>query len=134
MGYDKAKPAVPEQLNTSLGEMTQLLHELDKGDPRTEEAVFRRQYSKLRKLASQVLSACGGGLSMETTDILGEYYLRFRNQEPVAFKDTEHFLRVACKKMREVVWDYARARNAQKRPPSRARVSVDDVLMDLRHN
>jgi RNA polymerase sigma factor (TIGR02999 family) len=123
-----------KSLETSVGEMTQLLEELDRGGPGSEEAVFRRQYGKLRKIASRVLGACGGGLSMQTTEIVNEFYLRLKNQEQIAFTSTEHFLHFARKKMREVVWDYARTRNAQKRPPANARVSLDDVLTDLRHN
>ncbi len=121
-------------LRASVGEITQLLQELDRGDPASEEALFRRQYGKLRKIASQVLSASGGGLSMQTTEIVNEFYLRLKNQEQIAFTNTEHFLQFARKKMREVVWDYARTRKAQKRPPANARVTLDDVLTDLRHN
>lgn len=134
MSYDENLPMEEQQLTASIGEITQLLRELEDGDPAAEELLFQRQYAKLRRVASQVVRACGAGLTLQTTDVLHEFYLRLKNQEGVKFNDTDHFLQIARKKMREVVWDYARKRKAAKRIPPAATVSVSDVLNDLRLN
>jgi len=123
-----------EFLTSHLGEMTELLRQLDAGDPEAEEIVFRKQFKKLRQIASQILNTHGVDLSLVPSEIVQEFYLRFKNQDMVTFTNTEHFLNVARKKMREVVWDYARARKAQKRPTSFVKVSIDDVLTDFRLN
>ena len=40
--------------------MTELLRQLDVGNPEAEEIVFRKQFKKLRQIASQVLNTHGG--------------------------------------------------------------------------
>lgn len=121
-------------LRTRIGEMTQLLQDMDDNNPQVEEEVFRRQYAKLRRLAGQIAGACGGDLSLRPTELVGEFYIRFKNQEPIQFRDTGHFLNVARKKMKEILYDHARKRNAQKRPASKGRVSITDILTDLELN
>ncbi len=123
-----------EELNANIGTMTQILQQLDAGDPSTEELVYRMQYGNLRRLASQVLGACGGVVTQGDTEMLNELLLQLKNQAPMRFKDMEHFLAIAREKMREIVYAYARSRRSRAPTNSGIRISIADILTDFRHN
>ncbi len=123
-----------EELAANIGTMTQILQQLDAGDPSAEELVYRMQFSNLRRLAAQVMGALDAGVTLRNTDVLHEVFEQLREQQELQFRDTEHFLAIARQKMREIVFAYARSRMGRQRTLSSTRISAEDLLNDLRHN
>ena len=90
-----------------------LITSAERGDPSAADALFAALYSELHRLAGRQLA--GGALSLGTTTLLHEAYLKLSRQEGVRFPDRARFMGYAAKVMRRLVIDHARRRQAQKR-------------------
>lgn len=98
-------------------------------DPRIEELIRRAEagragasgelfaalYGELHRLADRELRRLGPQLSLGTTTLLHEAYLRLAGREGVAFPDRARFLGYAARAMRGLVIDYVRRARARKR-------------------
>jgi RNA polymerase sigma factor (TIGR02999 family) len=82
-------------------------------DP-AQGALFAGLYDELRQVAQRELRRAGG-LTLSATTLLHETYFKMRQREQAAFPDESSFLAYACRAMRNLVIDYARSRQAQKR-------------------
>jgi RNA polymerase sigma factor (TIGR02999 family) len=80
------------------------------------EALVPLVYDQLRLLAHRQLRRRGGSETVSTTMLVHEAYLKLRHHSG-SWQDRTHFLAVAALAMRQVLVDYARRRQAQKRRP-----------------
>jgi RNA polymerase sigma factor (TIGR02999 family) len=87
-------------------------------------------YDELRALASRQLSTQRAGHTLQPTALINEAYLRLAGQEYESWKDRREFVLVAATIMRRVLVDYARQRNAEKRPQAHQQVALDEPLSD----
>jgi RNA polymerase sigma factor (TIGR02999 family) len=78
------------------------------------DALFAQLYAELRQIARRELRR-NAGLAVSPTTLLHETYLKVQQREDVAFPDQPRFLAYAARAMRNLVIDYARHRQAQKR-------------------
>jgi RNA polymerase sigma factor (TIGR02999 family) len=69
------------------------------------------------------------GQSLQATMLVHDAYLRLVNQEERSWRNRSHFFAVAAHLMRQILIDYARARNAAKRGRGRARLPLEDVIV-----
>lgn len=90
--------------------LTQLIHRAMDGDGAAYRRVFEITYRELKQLAHRQSSE-----PINTTALVHESFLRFIDAGQVSINDRNHFLNYACRVMRSVVVDAARARNAQRR-------------------
>ncbi len=81
----------------------------------TVDRVLPELYEELRTLAHQRLRRSPDGLSLNTTGLVHEAYLRLIQSVRTSFQNREHFLAVSSRVMRNVLVDHARARTATKR-------------------
>jgi RNA polymerase sigma factor (TIGR02999 family) len=90
----------------------------DGGERRSAEAagdgLFAQLYAELRQIARRELRR-SAGLAISPTTLLHETYLKVQQRHGVAFPDRPRFLAYAARAMRNLVIDYARSRQAQKR-------------------
>jgi RNA polymerase sigma factor (TIGR02999 family) len=77
-------------------------------------ALFASLYEELRRLAQRELRR-SAGLSLSATTLLHEAYLKIQQQANAAFPSEAQFLGYAARVMRNLVIDYARHGQAQKR-------------------
>ncbi|HET8649770.1 MAG TPA: ECF-type sigma factor [Gemmatimonadales bacterium] len=84
------------------------------GDPAAIDALFGVLYRELHLVAERQLHQGSDGLTLGTTTLLHEAYLRLSGSE-AQFVDRAHFLGYAARAMRSLVIDYARRRQAKKR-------------------
>ncbi len=70
-------------------------------------------------------------LSLQTTDLIHEAYLRLIDQQHVGWQNRLHFFGIAAQVMRRILVDHARSRQAAKRGGSDIRLPLDEVLMVL---
>jgi RNA polymerase sigma factor (TIGR02999 family) len=87
----------------------------DSGDSDAARQLFATLYEELHTLAEHHLQQRGSQLSLGTTTLLHEAYLRLSEREGARFPDRHRFLAYASKAMRGLVIDYARSRQAKKR-------------------
>jgi RNA polymerase sigma factor (TIGR02999 family) len=79
-----------------------------------QNALFASLYDELRQIAQRELRR-GAGLTLSATTLLHETYFKLQQRGDVSFPDQARFLAYAARAMRNLVIDYARNRQAQKR-------------------
>ncbi len=96
-------------------EITHLLTHWRSGDEDVERRLMELIYPDLRRIASRRLGADGHDLSMQTTDLVHEAYLRLAPQKGVCWQNRVHFFSVAARVVRRVLVDQIRLKGRQKR-------------------
>jgi RNA polymerase sigma factor (TIGR02999 family) len=80
--------------------------------PMTDRA-FAEVYDELRRIAKAKLANERAGHTLQTTALVHEVFLKLRGSK--AIESRAHFLHLAAEAMRQVLVDYARAKNSKKR-------------------
>jgi RNA polymerase sigma factor (TIGR02999 family) len=88
--------------------------------------VLKLVYQELREYASRTLYWEAGGITLQTTDLVHEAYLRLSELREIVWDDQRQVLQTAVAVMRRVLIDHARARKAQKRRPPGERLTIDE--------
>lgn len=96
-------------------EATQLLIDWTDGDKEAVDALFPLVYEELREIAHYRLQQLRPGDTIQTTALVHDAYLRLTDHTRLDWSDRAHFLALASRAMRNILVDYARRRNAQKR-------------------
>jgi RNA polymerase sigma-70 factor, ECF subfamily len=91
------------------------------------ERVIPVVYDELRRLAHRQLQREPMGLTLRTTDLVHEAYLRLVGQHATQWQSRAHFLSIAAMAMRRILIDHARAHRSEKRGGDLPRVSLDAV-------
>jgi RNA polymerase sigma factor (TIGR02999 family) len=110
-------------------DLTRTLLRAEAGDREAMDKVFRTVYDELRLLARRQRRRWGGDLTMNTTALVHEAYLKLVNADRVAAGSRAHFLGIAARAMRQILMNYAEARRTQKRGGDAPRISLE-VLGD----
>jgi RNA polymerase sigma-70 factor (ECF subfamily) len=99
----------------SHGQITLMLREWSSGDASAAERLTPVIYSELHKLAEAYVRGERAGHTLQPTALIHEAYLRLVNQGQPDWDSRTHFFRFAAHIMRQILVDYARARNSAKR-------------------
>jgi RNA polymerase sigma factor (TIGR02999 family) len=94
---------------------TELLQAVDRGDAAALTALFALVYDELSVLARQQRRRWHGNITLDTTALVHEVYLKMAGQNQPASKSPAHFFAVAAKAMRHILCNYARDRSRKKR-------------------
>jgi len=113
---------------SSPGHVTQLLQRYDSCDTDVFDQLLPLVYEELRHIAHRVLSRERRSHTLGTTALVHECYLKLVNQDEASYNDQIHFMAVAARAMRQILVDYARRRNTQKRGGERHTVPLDPEL------
>ena len=122
-------------------EITELLKAHRSGDEPAFDELVARLYDDLRRLARQQLRRNRRGLTLDTTSIVNEAYMRLVDERGVDWNDRCHFFAIASRTMRRILIDNARKTAAEKRGGDLQMVTLDewgipaaaqaDALLDL---
>ncbi len=104
----------PEQ-NAGHDQVSQLLSRWTEGDQEALKALIPIVYKELRKIAHNRLRVEQCKLTLQTTAVVHEGYLRLARHRPQSLSDRTQFFAMASAVMRQVLVDHARERQAQKR-------------------
>jgi RNA polymerase sigma factor (TIGR02999 family) len=107
--------------------VSELLANWHAGDDEALRAAVPLVYEELRRVAHHYLRNERPGHTLQSTALVHEAYLRLEKQGAALFQNREHFLAVCAQLMRQILVDYARARNAGKRDGG-FRLELDDAL------
>lgn len=90
-------------------------------------------YDELRRLAHAQRRRLRPYETLNTTAVVHEAYLKLAGREDASWEDRRHFFRIAARVMRDVIVDYARKQQAEKRGGDAADVPLDEAppLPDL---
>jgi RNA polymerase sigma factor (TIGR02999 family) len=91
------------------------LEAVEHGDAAALAALFSLVYRELRVLARQQRRRWHGDITLDTTALVHEVYLKLVGQHQPASRSRAHFFAIAAKAMRHILCNYARARSRKKR-------------------
>ena len=111
--------------------VTELLRNWSDGDKQAQEKLFQVVYNELHRQAARYLRNEQPGLSLQTTDLIHEAYLRLIDQQHVEWQNRLHFFGIAAQVMRRILVDHARSRQAAKRGGSAIRLPLEDAMVVL---
>ena len=103
--------------------VTQLLLAWGNGVESAREELIPLVYDSLRRIARRRLREEYAAHSLQPTALVNEAYLKLVEQE-VSWQSRAHFFGVAARLMREILIDYARARQRLKRGGEWQRISL----------
>jgi RNA polymerase sigma factor (TIGR02999 family) len=98
-----------------MGEITELLDQVRKGNGAARERFFTSVYSELDRLARRHLARQSPMTMLDGPGLVHEVYLRIAEQENLPGNNRAAFLAYASRAMRSVIIDYVRARSAERR-------------------
>lgn len=107
--------------------VTQLLLELGDGDRSAMDRLMPIVYDELHRIAHRHRRAERKDLTLNTTDIVHEAYMRLVRLDRIRWQNRNQFYALAAQAMRRVLIKYAERRRAQKRGGGRHRVDLDEV-------
>jgi RNA polymerase sigma factor (TIGR02999 family) len=114
----------------NMTNVTQVLSEIEQGDPAATERLLPLIYVELRKLASAKLANEKPGQTLQATALVHEAYLRLVGTEPArAWNSRGHFFAAAAEAMRRILVDTARRKQSIKGGGEYLRVELDDCLV-----
>jgi RNA polymerase sigma factor (TIGR02999 family) len=109
----------------SRDDITQILRELRDGASGAREALLPLVYAELHAMAHRRLSPGGRDVTLDTTALVHEAYVRLFDRTQLEWNDRRHFFSVAAIAMRQIIVDHARRRGAAKRGGELRRVDLD---------
>ncbi|MGC2626228.1 MAG: sigma-70 family RNA polymerase sigma factor [Candidatus Udaeobacter sp.] len=110
-------------------EVTQLLADWSHGDHAAFEKLIPLIYEELRHLAHRYMEGQRPNHTLQTTALVNEAYLRLTDQSRPNFANRSHFFAVAAKAMRQILVDYAKAQQRQKRGAGATKVELDEAAL-----
>lgn len=109
-----------------------LLARWNQGDEQALGSLIPHVYKELHRLAHHYLRSERQGLTLQSTALVHEAYMRLAHQNPGCIQDRSHFIAIAARIMRQVLVDNARTRRAAKRGPE-YKLELEEVS-DLAQN
>src|SRR5262245_53886061 len=95
--------------------VTSLLIEWGNGDKAALETLMPLVYEELRRLAGHYMRRERAGVTLQTTALVNEAYLKLIDQRKVRWQNRAHFFGIAAQLMRRILVDSARKRQNKKR-------------------
>jgi RNA polymerase sigma factor (TIGR02999 family) len=110
-----------------MGDVTQILTAIERGESRAAEELLPLVYDELRRLAACRLAQEKPGQTLQATALVHEAWLRLADSRGEPWKSKGHFFGAAAEAMRRILVDNARRKQAQKRGGAAVQVDLDSV-------
>lgn len=107
---------------------TELLAAWRNGSREALDLLFPLVYDDLRSRAHRLLLGQPTGVTLSTTALVHESYLKLMGSERLTIQDRAHFMALAARAMRMVLVSYARTHGAQKRGGGVLPLELDEEL------
>ena len=115
-----------------MTDVTQILSQIENGDPSAAEQLLPLVYDELRKLAAARLAQEKPGQTLQATALVHDAYIRLVDVKKAQhWKSRGHFFGAAAEAMRRILVEKARQKLGPRRGGRRARVQLDDASMDF---
>jgi len=107
-------------------EVTQLLHMWCRGEQAALDKLVPLVQGELHRRAHRYMHRERPGHVLQTTALVNEVYLQLIDAPKVDWRDRAHFFAISAKLMRQILVDYARSMDSQKRGGKFRQVSLDE--------
>lgn len=108
-----------------------LLARMREGDEGALDELVPLVFAELRELARVQRRRWQGRISLDTTALVNEAYIKLAGQDAPSWQDKAHFMAVAATAMRQILIDHSRRRRAAKRGGGQVPASFDDFASSL---
>lgn len=108
-----------------MSEITKLLADYTNGNREVLDELLPLVYNELRRLAHSYLTREREGLTLQTTALVHEAYLKLIDQHSVDFRNRAQFFALSAQAMRRILLDNARRHTAEKRGNGN-KISLED--------
>jgi RNA polymerase sigma factor (TIGR02999 family) len=109
-------------------DVTQILSQIESGNPKAAEQLLPLVYDELRQLAAAKLANEKPGQTLDATGLVHEAYIRLVDTEQVQHWNSRgHFFAAAAEAMRRILLNRARDKNRLKRGGGCRRLDLDNV-------
>jgi RNA polymerase sigma factor (TIGR02999 family) len=115
--------------SVSQQQLTDLLTRWSQGDDRALSQLTPLVYDELRRIAHRHMGGQRPDHTLQTTALVNEAYLRLADQTNPRWQNRAHFFAVAARAMRQIVVDYARSQQSQKRRGGLLRIELDEAAI-----
>jgi RNA polymerase sigma factor (TIGR02999 family) len=106
-------------------EVTQLLQQI-RSAPDLFDQVVPMVYDDLKRIGHNQRKQYASSLTMQTTALVHEAFIKLREHSSGEIENRAHLRRLAAMVMRQLIFDYARRQNSQKRGSGQAPVELED--------
>lgn len=127
---------VPSMERSRLSDVSQILSQIESGDPLAAEQLLPLVYDELRKLAAAKLAFEKPGQTLQATALVHEAFLRLvtvpqkqLDNRPSRWDGRGHFFAAAAESMRRILVENARRKGRTKHGGDLVREELDDVPM-----
>ena len=111
-----------------MTDVTQILSQIEQGDPAAAEQLLPLVYEELRNLAEVRMASERQDHTLQATALVHEVYVRLVDvRQAQCWESRGHFFSAAAEAMRRVLVDHARKKVSQKRGGDRQRLDVDSI-------
>jgi RNA polymerase sigma factor (TIGR02999 family) len=107
---------------------TALLSRLGDGNSESEAQLAPIIFRELRRVAQGHLRRERPNHTLQATALVNEVWIRLAGQPTIGWENRAHFFSVSSRLMREILVDYARRRNADKRGGAQQQITLQDHL------
>jgi RNA polymerase sigma factor (TIGR02999 family) len=109
-----------------MTEVTQILSQIEQGDPSAAEQLLPLVYDELRKLAAAKLAHERPGQTLQATALVHDAYIRLVDVEQAQHWDSrQHFFAAAAEAMRRILVETARRKKRIKHGGDLERIELD---------
>jgi RNA polymerase sigma factor (TIGR02999 family) len=108
--------------------ITRLLLEWRQGSQAALDAMLPLVYDELHRIASRQMARERGGHTLQATALVNEAWIQLAHAANLELKDRAHFLAVAARAMRQILVQYARSHNSEKRGAGAPRLELIEAL------
>lgn len=109
-----------------MSEITRLLDDYTNGNRACLDELLPLVYGELRRLAHSYLRSERQNLTLQTTALVHEAYIKLIDQHSVNFQNRAQFFALSATAMRRILLDNARRHTAEKRGNG-AKISLEDI-------
>jgi RNA polymerase sigma factor (TIGR02999 family) len=112
-----------------MSDVTQILSQIEAGDPHAADQLLPFVYDELRKLAAAKLANDKPGQTLQGTALVHDAYIRLVDVDKAQHWNSRgHFFAAAAEAMRRILVENARRKGRLKRGGDRGRVDLDAAL------
>ena len=112
-----------------MTEVTRILSDIERGDPKAAEQLLPLVYDELRALAAQKLAREKPGQTLQPTALVHEAYLRLVGGGDYRWDSRGHFFAAAAEAMRRILVENARRKGRLKRGGDLVRLPEEQDVM-----
>src|SRR5215218_5677241 len=110
-----------------MSDVTQILSQIESGDPSAAEQLLPLVYEELRKLAARKLVQEKPGQTLQATALVHEAYLRLVGAQDPGWNGRGHFFAAAAEAMRRILVEGARRKRRLRHGGEGRRLDLDDL-------